>query len=184
MSADLRRDQQTLSHHILDNSDTSRCSYFFAIPLLKYIARLSKSPAYIGNAAFYQINKRQISVVVSSGTQVTSLRRIPKLGVPSPVTAKHNSVNMEAEWAQHKNSPGSHPLVTLNPWVPHPGFFPTVMSFNPCTPLLYRKGFKKPRVGKPFESLASLSNATIPANVGDEAEVPPILRGTPERKMR
>ncbi len=66
-----------------------------------------------------------------------------------------------------------HQALTLNPGVPHPGLFPSVMSLNVALILsLYNKGLTNPRVGKPLVSRASFNNAKIPAAVGDDAEVP------------
>lgn len=73
---------------------------------------------------------------------------------------------------------------TLNPGVPQPGLFPVVMSLKPLTPFLYRKGFRKPSDGCPLARRASFRRATKPANAGEEADVPPINTGRPERMIR
>ena len=67
----------------------------------------------------------------------------------------------------------------MNPFVPHPGLLPLVISFRPAMPNVYRSGFKNPRGGLLTPMRASLSSATNPANVGDEAEVPPIEASRP-----
>ena len=74
-------------------------------------------------------------------------------------------------------------LLTLNPSVPQPELWPTVMSFRPANPLEYRKGFKKPMVGKPAFRRASFNKETIPVKVGAEAEVPPVRFAIPSRKI-
>jgi len=61
---------------------------------------------------------------------------------------------------------------TLKPWVPHPGALPWVMSFSPPTPIEYNIGLRKPSGGFPAEMFASFKSATMPANVGAEADVP------------
>lgn len=69
--------------------------------------------------------------------------------------------------------------LTLNPSVPHPGLFPTVISVNPALPVEYRKGFKKPSGGRLLDSRTSFNKLTNPAKVGEDAEVPPINPGWP-----
>ena len=49
--------------------------------------------------------------------------------------------------------------------------------------MVYNKGFKKPKDGKPAFRRASFNKATIPVKVGDEAEVPPMRNGCPARKI-
>lgn len=125
---------------------------------------------------------------------------LPKLGVPSPVTIR----TVKARTASKDVSyvPGPHPFVayelmaislwtfskegrrTLNPVVPQPELCPTVMSLKPPTPLEYSRGFKKPRGGCFLERRTSLRSATTPANAGEDAEVPPISLGLPDRKIR
>ena len=81
----------------------------------------------------------------------------------------------------------SQPAVALNPGVPHPGLFPTVMSLNApacAAPSAYSSGFRKPSGGAPAERRAELSSETKPANVGAAAEVPPMSPERPPRKMR
>ena len=73
---------------------------------------------------------------------------------------------------------------TLKPSVPHPGLFPIKISVNPSKPLEYRKGFMKPREGKPFDSRTLLRRLTMPANVGADAEVPPTSPDSPPTKIR
>ena len=63
-------------------------------------------------------------------------------------------------------------MLELKPSVPHPGLFPTVMSFNPANPVSYSHGFKKPRAGLLALIRASLSMETKEAKVGDEQDVP------------
>ena len=58
------------------------------------------------------------------------------------------------------------------------------MSFSAATPFEYRSGFKNPSGGRPFDSRAELSSETMPANVGADADVPPIDTGRPRRKTR
>jgi hypothetical protein len=58
----------------------------------------------------------------------------------------------------------------LKPSVPHPGLFPIVISLKASRPLLYNKGLRKPREGKPLARRASFKRATTAAKVGDEAE--------------
>jgi hypothetical protein len=48
------------------------------------------------------------------------------------------------------------------------------MSLKAAVPFEYIKGFKKPRGGFPAAIRASFRRATIPAKVGEDAEVPPI----------
>lgn len=67
----------------------------------------------------------------------------------------------------------------MKPGVPHPGAFPSVMSFRPSTPIEYNIGFRKPKVGFPAAIVASFRSATIPAKVGAEAEVPLMSAGSP-----
>jgi len=84
--------------------------------------------------------------------------RTPKLGVPQPVTA-------------------SHPIDALNPSVPQPGLFPTVISLKPegaFAPMAYIKGLRNPSGASPLASRASFKRETMPVNVGDEADVPPM----------
>jgi len=63
-------------------------------------------------------------------------------------------------------------MVELKPSVPHPGLFPTVISFNPAYPTSYSHGFKKPRTGLPALIRASLSMETKEAKVGAAQDVP------------
>ena len=101
-------------------------------------------------------------------SNVTTSLSLPKFGVPTPVT-------------------GSHPLVALNPGVPHPGLFPVVISLNArgsSASIAYTSGFKNPSGGRPLDSRAELSSETMPANVGEDADVPPMRAGRPVRKMR
>ena len=42
---------------------------------------------------------------------------------------------------------------------------------------------RKPKVGRPFSIRASFKRATIPAKVGEAAEVPPIETARPDRKI-
>lgn len=76
------------------------------------------------------------------------------------------------------------PLLTLKPWVPHPGLFPTRMSFRPSNPLEYNIGFNHPSGGFPALILASFSMEMIDAKVGVAADAPPIKRCTPARNIR
>ena len=73
---------------------------------------------------------------------------------------------------------------TLNPGVPHPGAFPTVMSLNPSPFSAYIRGLRKPSAGWPAESRASFSRATKAANEGVDAEVPPICTALPRKNIR
>lgn len=65
-------------------------------------------------------------------------------------------------------------LLTLNPGVPQPPLLPDVISFRPAKPLEYKNGFKKPKGDLPAFNRTSLRRATNPANVGEDADVPPI----------
>ena len=69
--------------------------------------------------------------------------------------------------------------LTLKPGVPHPGLLPMVISVKPAPPLEYINGFKNPNGGNPFERRASFSRLTIPAKVGEDADVPPISPDSP-----
>ena len=62
--------------------------------------------------------------------------------------------------------------------------FPTVISFRPATPTLYSSGFKNPSGGSPALIRTSLSSATTPANVGEDADVPPTWPVWPWKKIR
>lgn len=118
-----------------------------------------------------------------------------KLGVPSPVTSviviSSNPARMIRQFLTWIPSSGrlyetyvyvvnepcngeEDQMLTLNPFVPHPGLLPLVMSFRPAMPTVYKSGFKKPRGRLLVLMRASLSSAMNPANAGDEAEVPPI----------
>ena len=72
----------------------------------------------------------------------------------------------------------------MNPGVPHPGAFPAVISLNALSPTLYIKGLRNPRGGLPEVIRASFSRATSPANVGADADVPPMSVGCPFQKIR
>lgn len=63
-------------------------------------------------------------------------------------------------------------LRTLKPGVPHPGAFPSVMSFKPPTPIEYNIGLRKPNGGFPAARFASFRSEMIAAKVGAEADVP------------
>ena len=54
-----------------------------------------------------------------------------------------------------------------------------VISVKPAPPLEYINGFKNPNGGNPFERRASFSRLTIPAKVGEDADVPPISPDSP-----
>ena len=73
---------------------------------------------------------------------------------------------------QRYDVPKSQPMVALKPPVPHPGLFPTVISFSPAYPISYSHGFKKPREGSPALIRASLSIETKEAKVGEAQDVP------------
>lgn len=65
--------------------------------------------------------------------------------------------------------------LTLNPSVPHPGLFPTVMSWNGVVCHAFSaqmSGLRKPSGGLPLAMRASFSRATIPVNAGVAHEVP------------
>lgn len=51
-------------------------------------------------------------------------------------------------------------------------------------PFVYRRGFKKPKGGRPFEIRASFRREITALNVGLEADVPYIGCGFPETKTR
>lgn len=70
-------------------------------------------------------------------------------------------------------------ILTLKPGVPHPGAFPSVMSFRPATPIEYNIGLRKPNGGFPAAMLASFRSATMPAKAGAEADVPLMSAGSP-----
>lgn len=74
--------------------------------------------------------------------------------------------------------------LALNPVVPHPELWPIVISLNPLAAFEYSKGFKKPRGGKLCDKRTSFRRDTIPAKVGDDAEVPPMWIGVPLTKIR
>jgi hypothetical protein len=74
--------------------------------------------------------------------------------------------------------------LTLNPGVPHPGAFPAVISLNALSPTWYINGLRNPRGGLPVAIRASFSKATSPANVGADADVPPMSVGRPCQKIR
>ncbi len=76
----------------------------------------------------------------------------------------------------------SEEALTLNPSVPHPGAFPAVMSLKPSPFNLYMSGLRKPSEGLHAAMRTSFSRATKPANDGDDAEVPPMCSGLPQRK--
>jgi hypothetical protein len=122
---------------------------------------------------------------------------LKKLGVPRPVTIQwgslvsivHHSANekltgipsfsrLDSLMSWYSRCRGKGKL-TLKPGVPHPGLFPDVMSVSPLTPFEYRNGLRNPRGGSLAFNLASFNKATIPANAGEEAEVPPMDLGTP-----
>ena len=58
-----------------------------------------------------------------------------------------------------------------------------VISFRPANPLEYRKGFKKPKGGKPAVKRASFNKETNPVKVGDAQEVPSTRVAFPSRKI-
>lgn len=118
---------------------------------------------------------------------VTSFTNSPKLGVPRPVTGSHPDVACAAKVVRYEECRRDTARLTLKPGVPHPGLFPSTISLNAfgsSMSSLYSKGFKNPSVGRPLASRASFSKATMAANVGDEAEVPPMEMIRPERKTR
>src|SRR5882762_3337605 len=61
---------------------------------------------------------------------------------------------------------------TLKPVVPQPGLLPEVTSLKAPESLEYKRGFKNPKEGFPFESRASFNIDIIPANAGAAADVP------------
>ena len=61
---------------------------------------------------------------------------------------------------------------------------PAVTSANASAPLEYSSGFKNPSGRRPFDSRAEFSSETMPANVGADADVPPMDTGLPRRKTR
>ncbi len=78
-------------------------------------------------------------------------------------------------------------MVALKPGVPQPGLLPVVMSFQASgvnALVAYTSGLRKPSGGRPLERRAELSSETMPATAGAEAEVPPMERMRPLRKMR
>lgn len=46
---------------------------------------------------------------------------------------------------------------------------------------MYNNGFKNPKEGSPRVRRASFRSATIPAKVGDAADVPPMETGWPDK---
>lgn len=58
-----------------------------------------------------------------------------------------------------------------------------VISLKPSPPVAYNNGLRKPSGGFPAESRAEFKSETKPANVGEEAEVPPISPGLPWKKI-
>ena len=74
--------------------------------------------------------------------------------------------------------------LTLNPGVPHPGAFPTVMSCNPAPDNEYNIGLRNPSGDIPAESRASFNRATKAAKVGADADVPPMCHRLPFHVIR
>jgi len=72
----------------------------------------------------------------------------------------------------------------LNPWVPQPGAFPTVMSVRPSMPMEYNIGLRNPRGGRPEEIRASFNNAKIAAAAGVDADVPETRSASPPANTR
>lgn len=67
----------------------------------------------------------------------------------------------------------------MNPGVPQPPLFPTVISFRPLKPLEYKNGFKNPSGGSLAFKRTSFKRATKPVNAGEDADVPPIRNAWP-----
>ena len=76
-----------------------------------------------------------------------------------------------------------HLGLTLKPGVPQPGLFPSVISLKVDFPSEYSSGFKNPRGGFLADNRAELSKPTMPANDGDDAEVPPIETARPRKNI-
>ena len=78
---------------------------------------------------------------------------------------------------------GSQPVAALKPCLQHTDrvqlFFPTVTSFMNRSALEYRMGLMKPRGLPPPLSLAALTNETMAAIIGADAEVPSPLASPP-----
>lgn len=67
---------------------------------------------------------------------------------------------------------GSHPTVAGNPDVLQPAELPLTTSVNALYPPLYSHGFKNPSGGRPAASSASFASPRMPAQIGDDPEVP------------